>query len=239
MPKVIETSIPLTKPKQPLKAGSFVWIMLGALQFIVLTVLAMYFYPGTTIRSNATEGYLFAQNFFSDLGRTVTYAGVPKWESAILFVVGLVLGAVSLGCYFLLITQLFRPNRWAHLLSWLSAIGGVITAILFVGIGLVPSNWNQPVHEQLVYLAFITMTITVAIITIAHFIYPPFARIYTVVNHFFLLALASYVLLLFFGPNITTDTGLKIQVIGQKIIAYTSILALLLQSFGAWRAIRN
>ena len=43
-------------------------VMVGCIQFVVLTVIAMVFYPGGTHGDPTTKGYSFFRNFFSDLG---------------------------------------------------------------------------------------------------------------------------------------------------------------------------
>ena len=47
------------------------------------------------------------------------------------------------------------------------------------------------------------------------------------------MVLAAYVALLAIGPTLATPEGAKIQVTGQKIIAYTSVATIFIQ---AWLA---
>ena len=47
--------------------------------------------------------------------------------------------------------------------------------------------------------------------------------------------LIGYYLLLTHGPSFTSPEGLVIQVVGQKVIAYASILSIGIQSLGAYR----
>jgi hypothetical protein len=51
----------------------------------------------------------------------------------------------------------------------------------------------------------------------------------------FAMLLAAYVLLLAFGPSPKAAAGLRIQVVGQKIIVYASVLTVLIQSIAAGR----
>ena len=71
-----------------------------SIQFIVLTVIAMILYPGGLLTDDSTTGYNFFRNFFSDLGRTVNYAGGGQWGSAVLFFIALALGGVGLIYFF-------------------------------------------------------------------------------------------------------------------------------------------
>jgi hypothetical protein len=49
-------------------------LIYAAAQFIVLTAIAMAVYPGGAVYRRGSDGYLFFQNFFSDLGATSTYS---------------------------------------------------------------------------------------------------------------------------------------------------------------------
>ena len=49
--------------------------------------------------------------------------------------------------------------------------------------------------------------------------------------------LAAYVVVLQWGPRLTTDRGLMIQVVAQKIVALTAILVMVYQSYEADRIV--
>jgi hypothetical protein len=49
----------------------------------------------------------------------------------------------------------------------------------------------------------------------------------------FAICLAVYIWLLFNGPNIDSAEGLRVQVTGQKLIAYAAIITTLIQAYGA------
>ena len=59
--------------------------IIGAIQFIIIPIIAMFFYGGGTAWDPAAEGYIFWQNFFSDLGRTFAYNSVENAISSLLF----------------------------------------------------------------------------------------------------------------------------------------------------------
>ncbi|MCB0727716.1 MAG: hypothetical protein KDD00_09645, partial [Ignavibacteriae bacterium] len=54
--------------------------------FIILTGLAMIAYPGGSLFDKASIHYNFSENFFSDLGATVTVSGKRNTISNILFI---------------------------------------------------------------------------------------------------------------------------------------------------------
>ena len=53
--------------------------------FVLFNLLGMLYYPGGTIGDSTTKGYLFSQNFFSDLGNSVSHSGEKNIISFILF----------------------------------------------------------------------------------------------------------------------------------------------------------
>src|SRR5215813_6331366 len=65
-------------------------------QFIVLSFGAMLFYPGGAMYQPNARHYLFFQNFFSDLGATLTRRHESNLVSLILFVAGLTAVGVSM-----------------------------------------------------------------------------------------------------------------------------------------------
>ena len=70
--------------------------VIGSVQFIILPIIAMFFYGGGTAWGNTAEGYTFWQNFLSDLGRTVSYSGVENTVSSPLFNFSLGLFGITL-----------------------------------------------------------------------------------------------------------------------------------------------
>jgi hypothetical protein len=51
--------------------------------------------------------------------------------------------------------------------------------------------------------------------------------------------LFGYYLLMTEGPSFSSPQGLVVQVVGQKVIAYASILSIGIQSLGAYRFLKN
>jgi hypothetical protein len=51
--------------------------------------------------------------------------------------------------------------------------------------------------------------------------------------------LIGYYLLMTEGPSMASPEGLVIQVVGQKVIAYASILSILIQSLGAYQFLKR
>jgi hypothetical protein len=86
----------------------------SALQFVLLTIAAMWWYPGGAKYVLGADDHLFVQNFFSALGATRIHSGRTNLPSEVLFVVAL--SAVELGMMgssssWKLIADRNRPHR--------------------------------------------------------------------------------------------------------------------------------
>jgi len=95
----------------------FTSVIVGGIQFVVLTLLAMLFYPGGTKTDPTTPGYSFFRNFFSELGLTRGYGGQPNTISTALFVVSLTVTGIALALFFVGFTQFFRRSLSGRILS--------------------------------------------------------------------------------------------------------------------------
>ncbi len=213
----------------------FLLAMFGCVQFMVLSTAAMFFYPGGTRSDNATTGYSFWTNFFSDLGRTSAHSGAPNTVSMALFVTALTLAGIALILFFLAMPHYFRETRSARRLSYAGSTFGVISGVCFLGIAAVPSDINLTVHRLFVYIAFTALLVVVLCYTTAIFKTRSFSRRYALAYVGFALVLAVYLGLLFAGPKEETDSAVRIQATGQKIVVYAAIVCMFIQAWGAYR----
>jgi hypothetical membrane protein len=215
----------------------FLLTMFACVQFVVLTVVAMFFYPGGTFADPATEGYSFFRNFFSDLGRTQAHSGAPNTVSAILFFVALTLAGLGLVLFFLAMPRFFRQAVMPHRLSRRGSAAGLIAGLAFVGVALAPSDVIGWLHRLFVQVAFLTFFIAVLFYIAAILQTDTYPNRYARIFGVFVLLLAAYLLLLFFGPSLRLTRDLVIQATGQKIIVYAAITAALILADGARRLI--
>lgn len=206
----------------------------AGIQYVVLTIVAMLIYPGSTHRNNETVGYVFSENFLSDLGRTKVFDGTSNLIGAgMYFWVLLSVGASSI-LLFTILRYLFREKRWVKYLSYLMVAAGVFAGVGLVGIGCAPADLIRDIHIFFVYWSFVFLLASLLLLMICIYGTPRFPNKYAHLLLFSNLVLAVYVWLLFYGPNpYTTDEGLMIQVVGQKIIVYLLIISLTIQAYGA------
>jgi hypothetical membrane protein len=211
------------------------WVVAASGQFVPLTLVAMLAYPGGTVADPATKGYSFFRNFFSDLGRTVSPLGKPNTLSFLLFAVALTLAGLGLVLFSLVMPSLFRRSRPAWNLSLAGSLCGTVAGFAFVGVALAPANLFLPAHVIFVQVAFLSTFLATVGYSGAILLARDYPRKYLAVFAAFALLLAAYLWLLFFGPGLDSPSGLLIQAIGQKVIAYASILSVGIQAWGARR----
>jgi hypothetical protein len=212
---------------------AFILAIIGCVQFIILTTVAMFFYPGGTYTDHNATGYSFWSNFFSDLGRIETFLGVSNTVSRSLFTTALSFAGLVLILAFAALPQLFTRVKAARRLAVLGSIFGIISAISYLGIASVPSDFHLLTHKLFVYIGFTSFLLVVALYSAAIFRSKYYPRAYAFTYLGFAVILALYLVLLFAGPKAETALGDKIQATGQKIVVYAEIVCMFIQSYGA------
>ena len=200
--------------------------MIGCVQFVVLSTLAMFFYPGGTYSDESTSGYSFPQNFFSDLGRTAAHNGDSNTASMVLFVMALSLVGLTLVLFFLAVPQHFASSHRTKRLSAIGSVVGVISGISYIGIAAVPADINLMVHGYFVLTAFGALLLVVVCYSTAILRSQVYPRTYAFVHFASAVILALYLVLLFSGPDVettsdvVTTSDVTIQAVGQKVVVY-------------------
>jgi hypothetical protein len=206
-------------------------LLYSSVQFVVLSFGAMFFYPGGAMYQPYAHRYLFFQNFFSDLGATLTRRSQGNWVSLILFVAAL----LPIGISLVVASPVWRrviakPGR-GMFFGHAAQIISVLSGICYVGIAVTPWNLALGAHMLFVQGAFTLLLGFVVCLTVMQIQNAWLAR-YIVSNLIYIVVLAAYVFVLFRGPDLLTLHGLVFQVIAQKIIVYISILNLAYQTMG-------
>ena len=214
---------------------AFPVVMIACALFVVLTIVAMFFYPGGTVTDPTTVGYSFFGNFFSDLGLTKTGAGDPNTVSAILFVIALTSAGGGLALFFVAFRQFFARSLFDKLLSGIGSIFGVISGLCFIGVAFTPANLYMKAHGQFVMRAFQTFTIAVIFYIVVVFREREYPNRFAFVFVVFAVLLVFYLQLMMNGLGMDMDrsTWVVVQVTGQKIIVYASITSAFIQAYGA------
>ena len=212
----------------------YVFIAVGCIIFVIFTLVAMLTYAGGWVEKPTARGYSFTQNFLSNLGTLTALSGKPNWISAALFFIALAGAGACLVIFFTIFRRFFRHSLMQNVLSLLGSIVGVLAGINFMGIAFAPADVAKAAHIQFVMWAFRLFPLAVLCylpVMFADRQYPKFfAWVFTV----FCLLLIGYFLLLTNGPSLSSPQGLVVQVVGQKVIAYASIVSIFIQSVGAY-----
>jgi len=230
------TTSPITQQKN---RQLYLIIALGCLLFVVLTFIAMLTYPGGSVDDHAVAGYSFTHSFLSNLGMLISLSGKPNYFSAALFFISLAAAGICLVIFFVIFSRLFQSTRLQRMLCLIGSIFGVMAGISFVGITFTPADIARPAHVQFVMWAFRLFPLAVLFYVPVMFIDKHYPKVYAWVFAIFCLMLIGYYLLITQGPDFTSPEGLVIQVVGQKVIAYASILSIAVQSIGAYRYLGN
>lgn len=224
--------------------ASFTLALIASAIFVVLTTLAMAFYPGGNSIDSDSAGYHFWLNFFSDLGRTVARNGAPNPIAAPLFKAALSAAGAALTIFHLgLARALWRSATERALLAdcAIMAMGasGIVAGFCFVGVALNTANLQPYLHAAYVVWAFrfflLASLISGAIVSKR----PAFPRAMLWCIGAFAALLFAYLLLIWRGPDPTTQTGLAIQATSQKLIVYAAVACVSAQSWVMQRADKN
>jgi hypothetical protein len=226
----------------PVQRALFGVVAVVCALFFAATAVAMLLYPGGSVANPGADRYAFFENFFSDLGQThVGYgdAGTSNLAAMMLFAFSLIAVALGLALFFVIFSRLFRRSGNAILLSRIAALCGFVTCVSFIGVALTPWNLFLNEHNLFVTWAFRSFLAAVLLLTIATMLEPGFPRSFASVFGVFALVLGAYVGLLAFGPPASTPAGSVVQVTGQKVIAYASVLVVLIQALSARALLRR
>lgn len=206
-------------------------VLLAAVLFLVLTVASMVLYPGSTDHDHSTTHYSFTDNFFSDLGATRTYADQGNLASSVFFTLALTLVGLALVFFGLTFRVILSMGQRMGSVGVASAIACAIAGLAFIGIAAFPENVSETMHIFFVKVAFGSLLVYVVLVTVLQ-VANGWAHLYVGLNVVYLVLLAGYVGLLFFGPGLETVSGLRVQAIGQKVIVYSSMIDLAFQAYG-------
>ena len=174
----------------------------------------MFFYGGGTSWNKSAEGYTFWHNVLSDLGRTVSYSGLPNNVSSPMFNLALSFFGICIIVIYLSMGKDFLRPYWLMLVI---LIGGIISGTGVVIIGFAPDDVLPDYHMLGVWMWALPLFSVLLLFIINAVI----NRIYD--NYFFLTCTLAAVLFIHIGQGIT---GLWSPIVAatQKIVVYFNII---------------
>lgn len=194
----------------------------GVVQFLLLTFLAAFFYPG---------GYDYFGYYFSDLGAVEARNGEPNSISRSLFSMALTIIALSLIPFWLIIHRLFRESTVEKVLSILGSALGLLSSPFTIRVGLFPIDTQLETH-------FIVSLILVLLFALASLLYS--IAITLNQNYPNYLGLMAFILLAISIASFATS--LKDPSLGaflQKIVAYGYFIWTLIPTYLFWSLARS
>tara|TARA_Y100000590_G_scaffold447660_1_gene583197 strand:- start:57 stop:737 length:681 start_codon:yes stop_codon:yes gene_type:complete len=206
--------------------------------FILLSLVAMYLYPGGTLNNPNQEHYSFIHNFFSDLGTTVSYSGVDNMVSCIIFNSSLCIIGVSFLLLFLKIRTLFSQYR---ILSIIGSMLGIFSGLCFIGVGLTPADTSIDPHVFFAHWIFRSLFIVSIIYSILIFKSEGFDNKYAfgfIIFGVMVLAYVVYSELMLRDPREFPEDLMK-HVVAQKMIVFWLLASIYIYSKGLARYINN
>ena len=210
----------------------------AAVQFIVLSVCAMAAYAGGTWWEPEAPRYRFTGNFLSDLGMTHAFSGRSNHVSCVLFAIALFCVGTALVAFVWTWREVACPRGRARWAGHASAIVGTLSGLGFIGVALTPFDIALNAHNTFVLSAFSLLPLYVATFTFLMW-RNGIDRARVAANLGYLVLVAGYMGLVLFGPRLHTQSGHTTQVIGQKIIAYGSMLHVLYLASTTRKALRS
>jgi len=188
----------------------------GVVQFLLLTFLAAFFYPG---------GYDYFGYYFSDLGAVIARNGEPNPISAILFSVALTIVAIALIPFWLILRSIFKESRLGGVLSTLGSMLGLTSSPFIIGVALFPIDTQLDTHILATLIFFSLFVLSTIFYSIAIILNKNHS------NYFGLVGIVLFVvsLAIFVDPLAPHVAFL------QTIVTYGYFIWVLLQTFLVWR----
>jgi hypothetical membrane protein len=221
----------------PVERRLFTWGRRAAALAAAGAVVAMLVYPGGTYRDHTTSGYQFFHNFFSDLGATKTWSGLPNPIGAVLFVVSLVVLVLGMCAILAGLARVYARSPRSLPLIRVAVVAGVFVCASFIGVAVTPENRFLSTHVLFTKLAFRVFPAVPLFLGLAASRGDGLPSRVGVAWVAMVGLLVAYVVVLDWGPRSSTATGLVVQVTAQKIVAIGAVLLLVYQSIQAERLV--
>ena len=208
------------------------------LSFIVLSVIAMFFYPGGTLNNPEQIVYSFVHNFFSDLGTTVSYSGASNTISCILFNLSLCIIGISFSLLFLKIRNVFKEHK---ILSIIGSVLGVYAGLCFIGVAFTPADTSINPHIFFAHWIFRSLFVVSIIYSILIFKSEGFDNKYAygfIIFGIMVLAYVVYSELVLRDPRQFPEDLIK-HVVAQKMIVFWLLAAIYIYSKGLGQYLNN
>lgn len=194
--------------------------VIGALQFIIITIIAMIFYSG---------GYIFFDYTFSYLGTTIAENGTDNTISRVLFIIACTITAISLNPFWVVMPTLFSEKNLTKYLSILGSICGVVSSPFLFLLAIIPGDIDFDGHILATNIFFLLFAAAILIYSITIFLNEDYQNIYGIVGIAFSILIVLY-------PLVFRKIDL-IRALMQKIIVYGFVIWVIYQNTKVWKVV--
>ena len=199
---------------------------IGCIQYIVITAIAMFFYPGGSQSDPNAEGYTFFGNYFSDLGHSVAINGQVNTISQILYILATTVYGVTLIIFSFKVVTSFNENGKGKIAGKIGLVSGILAGIGTLIYALTPADLVPMAHNAGVafgYLGTFLLYIFIGIAIIK-------AKEYPIRNgYLFLFTGILYFISLIVGGMFSGNVFLTMLM--QKSGKYLTMIVLILEGF--------
>ncbi len=213
--------------------------------FVLFFFIAAFYFPGSEFShlNYKNDQYSLTHNFLSSLGRLECSNGKTNLVSCILFNSSLVLVGITIVQFYRGFKELFftiKDSSRSIILSNYTKQAGIVSGILFAGVGLVPHDLHYGAHVFFANYAFLSLFVLSILHSMTIYSSKYISNIYAIGYIIFCFVLLVYIYLIFLGPKIDPGTlfserDLIIQVVSQKLIVFSLIVSMLIQVHGIKR----
>lgn len=166
--------------------------VIGTLQMIALTLIAMILYP---------DGYSFSYHYFSHLGLTHTPNGSDNTVCQILFIIALVGAAISLIPFWVVMTTIFTDLEGVKYLSYFGSILGLLSSPFLIGVAIFPGDTHGALHSISARNFFLLFAVAILVYSIAIFFNKDYQNISAIVGIIFSIIIVLFIFRFFSAIN--------------------------------------
>ena len=200
--------------------------------FIVLNIIAMLSYSGSTFFDSFNPGYSFSRNFLSDLGRTKSFSGEVNFLSAQLFNMSLIMTGGVFTIFYLHVQRVFTDDN-QRVLAIIGSIFGVFGGLSLIGVGLTPADLYLELHIIFATWLFRFFFMASLCYTLVIYFHSNFKNKYAGGYLIFTISILLYIILSELGPDPkVSQFALTLQVISQKMMILIFMVAVYIQTLG-------
>lgn len=212
---------------------AFFLAMISCIQFLILTNLSMFFYPGGTFSDPNTDGYSFFRNLFSDLGRYTAHSGESNLISFLIYNISLFLLGLLFIPYFIAFPRIFSEKGEGIGYSKTGSAFGICVSVSMVIASLTPADLLYGIHVSFGFLKFVSLlplAIFYALAIIQNKSYPNYyATIYII------FGIIQFIFLVIMAFSASGEEVSMVFAAGQNIVVNAMAICFLIQTYGAWK----